>query len=246
MQKQSTETRQLLLPYVAELELEVDRLRKHGQFIQHEIRELLKQILVVSASESHEGSTPPGLAQITKQAQMLATTLRDLRDTSGYHPSRDQVSSIALRPLVEQVFRWQQRLQDAPNTVLQLQLEMESLEWFPARLRHVLDNLLSNTLKYRDDNKQGVVLVELKALPKAYEVRVSNNGAGISSKDQAELFELFYRAVPARANGFSGGLAVVKFLVEQSGGSMTVDSGPEQGGAFVVVLPRYDVDDYLT
>jgi len=42
------------------------------------------------------------------------------------------------------------------------------------------------------------------------------------------------------------GLGVVKLLVEQSGGSLTVDSGEGQGTTFVVVLPRYDVADYLT
>ena len=41
------------------------------------------------------------------------------------------------------------------------------------------------------------------------------------------------------------GLAVVKLLVEQSGGTLTVDSGEGQGSTFVAVLPRYDVDDYL-
>jgi signal transduction histidine kinase len=41
------------------------------------------------------------------------------------------------------------------------------------------------------------------------------------------------------------GLAVVKLLVEQSGGSLAVDSGEGQGTTFVVVLPRYETEDYL-
>ena len=42
------------------------------------------------------------------------------------------------------------------------------------------------------------------------------------------------------------GLAVVKLLVEQSGGTLTVDSGQGQGSTFVVTLPRCDADDRLT
>src|SRR5439155_1414372 len=68
---------------------------------------------------------------------------------------------------------------------------------------------------------------------------------GLPAEEQAEVFELFYRAAPARAAGLGVGLAVVKLLVEQSGGSLTVDSGEGQGTTFVAVLPRYDVDDFL-
>ena len=59
------------------------------------------------------------------------------------------------------------------------------------------------------------------------------------------MFELFYRAAPARAAGLGVGLAVVKLLVEQSGGTLAVDASEGQGTSFVVVLPRYDVDDFL-
>lgn len=247
MRAHSTESSQLLLAYVADLELEVDRLRKRGEFIQSQTQEALRQIQAFSTSQSPEEVASPGLAQIKKRAHELATTLHDFRETPGYHPSHDQVVTIALRPLVEKVFRWQQRLQNAPDVALQLHLGMESLEWFPARLRHVLDNLLSNALKYRDiDKKEAWVRVEVRAAPKAYELLISDNGVGIPAKDQDDLFELFYRAAPTRAAGIGVGLAVVKLLVEQSGGTMAVNSGHGQGSAFEVVLPRYDVDDFLT
>jgi signal transduction histidine kinase len=50
---------------------------------------------------------------------------------------------------------------------------------------------------------------------------------------------------PARASGLGVGLAVVKLLVEQSGGELTVTSGLGQGTSLVATLPRYDVDDFL-
>jgi signal transduction histidine kinase len=59
------------------------------------------------------------------------------------------------------------------------------------------------------------------------------------------VLQLFHRAAPARAAGLGVGLAVVKLLVEQSGGTLTVDSGEGQGTTFVAILPRYDMDDYL-
>ncbi len=237
----------VLLAYVADLELEVDHLRKQGQLVQQETRDALKRIRRSCAGTTETQDAANALSQIDAAARELAAVLRDLHEPAGYHPAHDQVVAIAVRPLAEQVFRWQQRLAGAPGVVLRLELEAEHVEWFPARLRHVLDNLLSNALKYRDPDKaDSWVSLGLRATPAAYELRVSDNGLGLPAAARAGVFDLFYRAAPARAAGLGVGLAVVKLLVEQSGGSLTVDSGVSQGTTFVVTLPRYDVDDYLT
>jgi signal transduction histidine kinase len=245
MRQSSASTNQLLLAYVADLELEVDRLRKQAQFVQHEARESLKRILLC-ADRPAADTTAPALAEIGQAARQLAAVVRDLQEPSGYHPAHDQVIAIAVRPLIEQVFRWQQRLLAAPQVVLQLELESEYVEWFPARLRHILDNLLSNALKYRDPDKaEQWVKVGLRVSPEGYEVRVMDNGVGLPAEDGTQVFQLFYRAAPARAAGLGVGLAIVKLLVGQANGTLTVTSGAGQGSTFVAVLPRYDVADSL-
>jgi signal transduction histidine kinase len=237
----------LLLAYVADLELEVDRLRRQGQFIQLEARRALKRIRQLCAGAAGGGVAPPPLAEIGRAAEELAAALRDLQEPPGYHPAHDQVVAIAVRPLAEQVFRRQQRLQAAPQAALRLELESEHVEWFPARLRHILDNLISNALRYRDPDKtEAWVRLGLRVSPEGYELRVSDNGVGLPPGDRAQLFELFHRAAPARAAGLGVGLAVVKLLVETSGGTLAVDSGEGQGTTFVAVLPRYEIDDFLT
>jgi hypothetical protein len=131
---------QRLLAYVADLELEVDRLRRHKHLLHQEVRATLNQIQQLSRDTTEASSTLSPLTEITQAAQQLAQVLRDLQEPPGYHPAHDQVIAIAVRPLVEQVFRWQQRLVGAPQVVLRLELESEHVEWFPARLRHILDN----------------------------------------------------------------------------------------------------------
>jgi signal transduction histidine kinase len=128
-----------------------------------------------------------------------------------------------------------------------LDLESEHVDWFPVRLRHILDNLLSNSLKYRDPDKTDQwVQLGLRLSAEAYEFRVSDNGVGLPAAAHTQMLELFYRAAPAREAGLGVGLAVVRMLVEQSGGTLTVDAGEGQGADFVAVLPRYEVDDFLT
>jgi signal transduction histidine kinase len=124
-----------------------------------------------------------------------------------FHRIQTLQGPVELLRLAGQVFRWQQRLQEAAGIALRLELETDYVDWFPARLRHILDNLLSNALKYRDP-----------------------------AKDEAWV------RLPVCASPEG---AVVKLLVEQSGGTLTLDSGEGQGTTVVAVLPRYDTTDYL-
>ncbi len=237
---------QRLLPYVADLELEVDRLRRHNRLVHHEVRAALDHLRDICTFPADAAGPPAPLAEVCRAVVRLAGVLDELHDPAGYHPAHDQVIAVAVRPLIERVFRWQQRYQGAEGVALRLDLEAEHVEWFPARLRHVLDNLLSNALKYRDAAKdEQWVRLALRESVGGYEFRVSDNGVGMPPDDRDRVLELFHRSAAARAAGLGVGLAVVKLLVEQSGGSVTLDSGRGQGTTFVVVLPRYDERDYL-
>ncbi len=236
-----------LLTYAASLELEVDRLRRHGRLLQQELRLGLDKLQKAWSARPGAEGPATGLADAGAVIQELRDLLRDLQDLSGYHPAHDQVIAIAIRPLVEQVFRWQQRLQGAESVRLQLELASDHVEWFPARLRHILDNLISNALKYRDPDKaEAWVRLELHVTPEVYQLRVSDNGLGMDVSKRDRAFDLLYRAIPAREAGLSVGLPVVQLLVEQSGGSLTMDSGLGQGTTFVVELPRYPMEDFLS
>lgn len=237
---------QRLLPYVAELELEVDRLRRHNRLIHHEVRAALDHLKDIAAFPPDSAGPPAPLAEVTRAATRLGEVMDDLRDPPGYHPAHDQVIAVAVRPLAERVFRWQHRLQRAGGVDFRLDLEAEHVEWFPARLRHILDNLLSNALKYRDPDKaEQWVRLGVRSVVGGYEVKVSDNGVGMPPEDRDGVLDLIHRSAAARAAGVGVGLAAVKWLVEQSGGTLTVDSGQGQGSTFVAVLPRYDEHDYL-
>lgn len=231
-----------LLAYVADLELEVDRLRKQNQFVHHAVWDKLQRVQTLCTSVPRQEPLP----EIQEAVQQLSAVLRDLHEPPGYHPAHDQVIAIAIRPLLEQVFRWQQRLEDAAQVVLELDLGSDHLEWFPARLRHILDNLISNALKFRDPEKShSWVRVTLRVSSEGYEFQIADNGQGLTAERSAAL-SLLYRSGPAEAAGLGVGLAVVRMLVEQSDGTMTATSGDGQGTTFTVTLPRYDVADFLT
>lgn len=236
----------LLLPYVTDLEFEVDRLRKQGSFVEEQAWATLREVYCLCDKPGLPPELQVVVDRIKSSVQGFSRVLVDLHQHPGYHPAHDQVVPIAVRPLVEQVFRWHQRLEDIADVTLRLELEIEYVDWFPARLRHVIDNLLANALRHgATDKGETRITVSLRRTEKGYELRIADNGSGVSAEMRVAMLNAFHRAAPARAMDVGVGLAVVKVLLEQSGGSLTVQSAEGLGTCFVAVLPRYDVDDYL-
>jgi PAS domain S-box-containing protein len=110
-------------------------------------------------------------------------------------------------------------------------------EWDPERLERVLDNIISNAIKYSPDG--GDILVTV-ARDRGWAVlSVQDQGVGIPTADLPHVFERYQRARNASAK-FAGtglGLAGAKYLIELHGGSISVTSVEGVGSKFVVRLP---------
>lgn len=104
--------------------------------------------------------------------------------------------------------------------------------------RRALSNLMANAIHYTPG--PGSVTVTLYESSDHAEVRVRDTGAGIAAKNQAQIFDRFFRVDPARS-GYAGGsglgLAIVKSIVELHGGSVTVASTPGEGALFTLTFP---------
>jgi two-component system, OmpR family, sensor histidine kinase BaeS len=108
----------------------------------------------------------------------------------------------------------------------------------PERMARVLDNLVTNALRYTPEGGTITLRAETQA-PHRVALMVEDTGTGIAPEELPKVFDRFYRGDAARqATGESGlGLAIVKSLVEAHGGTVTVESAPEQGARFTVTLP---------
>ncbi len=233
-----------VLSYVAGLEFALDRLRKQTGFLRHEavaVARRLERLCDEAAADS-----PAALASIRCTAVELTALLRDFDELTEVCESRDQVTVVLLRPLVENTFRRHHRLLECDNVELQLELACEQIRWFPGRLRHILDNLIGHALKSCDRSKGEMRLqVGCRRSEEGYELRVSDNGFGLTRAAQSTLLELFDRARPAHLADPVVELAVLKIIIEQTGGSLTVESMRGQGTSFVAVLPYFEMADYL-
>lgn len=109
----------------------------------------------------------------------------------------------------------------------------------PDALRHVLDNLVDNAIKYTPNG--GRITVRWHAKGDHVDFEVEDTGVGIPDKDLPRIFERFYRVDKARSREMGGtglGLAIVKHLVQAMKGQVRATSQEGKGTTFKVSLPR--------
>jgi signal transduction histidine kinase len=106
------------------------------------------------------------------------------------------------------------------------------------RIGRVLNNLLSNALRYSPDG--GSIELTAQRTKNGVKVSVSDTGEGINAEDLPKVFDRFYRGEKSRSRttGGSGlGLAISRGLVHAHGGDITVESTPGRGSRFMFTLP---------
>jgi PAS domain S-box-containing protein len=107
--------------------------------------------------------------------------------------------------------------------------------WDRMRIEQVLTNLLSNAIKFGAGHP---IEVEVATTPSSVRVSVRDQGIGISTEDQARIFDRFERAVSSRHFGGLGlGLYISVQILRAHRGSLRVESTPGRGACFIVDLP---------
>jgi two-component system sensor histidine kinase BaeS len=104
------------------------------------------------------------------------------------------------------------------------------------RLAQALGNLLSNAIKY---TPEGTVSVEAFVRDSSVCIAVGDTGIGIAPAEQDEIFEPFYRSQRDKRfpQGMGLGLSIARDLVQAHGGSLRLESAPDKGSRFTILLP---------
>ena len=130
--------------------------------------------------------------------------------------------------------------EDEDGCEIQVQIA-EGIPRFPFdrdAIAEVLWNLVHNAVKYSHPPKQ--VRVKLEQANRMVILSVQDNGIGIPKREQKRIFERFYRVddrLTREVEGSGLGLAMVAYMVQAHGGTVSVDSQVGRGSTFVVNLP---------
>lgn len=111
----------------------------------------------------------------------------------------------------------------------------------PEQLRRVVNNIISNALKYRDPAKKGIICIRLIDAEDYIRVEIEDNGKGISAKSLPYIFDRFYRADASRNSKIGGsglGLAISKKIIEDSGGRLWAESREGVGTTLIFMLRK--------
>jgi signal transduction histidine kinase len=210
--------------------------------VAHELRQPLAAIQTALAL-TRKAVAPERLdharAVAERQTAHVSRLVDDLLDASRIaqgkivlHRQRGVLNGIldaalsVVQPLIEE--RRQELRVEMPETPIWMDADV-------ARLQQVFSNLLMNASKFTDVG--GRILVRVDVAAAAVTVRVRDTGRGIEAAVLPHIFEAFTQASPD-GRGLGIGLAVVRALVQQHGGSVEARSdGPGRGSEFIVSLP---------
>lgn len=216
----------------------------------HELRTPMNGILGMAHALQQAPLNPRQAEQVgmlVRSGDGLMAILNDILDLSKIEAGRLdlELAPLDLGDLVRLVCGlWSE---SAAAKGLDLSVDIEpalprALLGDATRLRQILQNLLSNALKFTEAGEVRVVVAvapSSRADLVRVEIAVSDTGLGISADQQTRLFQPFVQAEASTARRFGGaglGLAICRRLAALMGGEITLDSTPGRGSTFRVTL----------
>jgi signal transduction histidine kinase len=212
--------------------------------IAHDLRTPLTVIggYVESMRDGVLSPSPERLALIYAEIERLQDMVGDLRILSAAEAGELRMNPQKISPanLLERagaLFTHKAGQQGVAITV-DAEDALPEVQVDEARVMQVLDNLLSNALRYTPPG--GKIQIAGRSLKGEVEISIQDNGTGIRPEDLPHIFDRFYRADKSRHTdtGEAGlGLAIVKALVESNGGRVWAESQIGQGTTVYIAFP---------
>ncbi len=200
------------------------------------------------------GALPPAFAQflgvIRENTTRMTSLTNNIISVAEIEQGRVGLNyqTVDVPDIINELLsRYQERIEER-MLVLKLDFpeDLPSVEVDPNRLRLILDNLISNAIKFTYPH--GRITLGCRGIqgtlgkPTFFSIWVSDTGVGISVEEQNRIWERFYRAenpLSLEAGGLGIGLVITRALVEAHSGRVWVDSTLDEGSTFTVLLPIY-------
>ncbi|GAB4423940.1 MAG: hypothetical protein OHK0039_40800 [Bacteroidia bacterium] len=247
-----TETKmaeQSLEQYAEELRRSNQVLQEFAYVASHDLKEPLRKIITYGSRISERDASQLSergrdyLHRMQDAAQRMQGLIDGLLNLSHLSTVERAYERIDLGEVVDGV------LSDLELLIAETQARIEydplpQIEAHPTLMRQLFQNLISNSLKFRQPGVPPHIVIQSKEVwreDRIYKVSLSfmDNGIGFEPKYQDQIFAAFQRLDGHRYEGTGLGLAVCKQIVQQHNGSIMAFGRPGKGATFVVTLP-YD------
>lgn len=206
----------------------------------HDLRAPLVSVLGVvklAKIQMAQGKEPVDyLNHIEESVQTLDKFVKNIINYYQNMKQAVQASEINIYQMVDEVFLTYKHYEGAENIVLHNKVDSEATIFTDElRLKIIVNNLITNALKYHDSTKKDQwVKVHAEINKTEFLINVEDNGKGIA-KDQVEkVFEMFYTGTNGKSKGTGIGLHIVKEAAEKISGTVSVKSEQGQGTTFTI------------
>ena len=215
--------------------------------IAHDIRTPVTLIKApLSELEAQEGLPEQGkktVAVAMKNVEKLMgmiTQLLELQKTELHAEECLKVSPYDIKAYLEEKMAefHLAAMQKSVGIELEVEPDMPKVWIDREKMDHIIDNLLSNALKYTE---KGVIHILVKTARKKWTIEVKDTGIGIPKEEQGNIFHEYYRAQNAmnfEETGSGIGLMITRRIVKQHHGTISFSSVEGQGTTFTVTFPQ--------
>ncbi len=179
-----------------------------------------------------------------KSIRKLDKYIKDIIDYSRNARQGVVAEAVDLERMIDEIIEQNKFTAEAERLRLIKSIEMpEGFKTDPRRLEVVLNNLISNAIRYSDPSKPTIEIeFNLSPYEKGVKIELKDNGIGIGEEHHHKVFDMFYRATTSRT-GSGLGLYIVRESVLKLGGTIQMDSKPGRGTTFTLMIPELSLED---
>jgi signal transduction histidine kinase len=169
---------------------------------------------------------------LTKQDQFIS----DIIDYSKNKRKQIIMEPVSLKEIFDEAISQLMHVENASRITFTQELLVDQIQSDGLRLKIIISNLISNAIKYADNNKQ-VMLISIKTyiVDGFNKIEVADNGIGINDEYKECIFEMYFGTNKNKGSGL--GLYIVKEAVENIKGNIAVISESKIGSKFIVTIP---------
>jgi two-component system phosphate regulon sensor histidine kinase PhoR len=211
--------------------------------VSHELRTPLTAIkgFVETLSEEVDKKNKRYLEVINRHTERLIHIVNDLLLLSELEEKKDalEIEKVNLKKLIKNVSKiYTQKLKEKSLTLkLSIEKTLPEINADPFKIEQLLINLVDNAISYTE---KGSITIRAKQENDKIELAIKDTGIGISQEDLPRIFERFYVVDKSRSRHLGGtglGLSIVKHIVLLHNGTISVESTPNIGTTFTILLP---------